>query len=198
MASNTAKITLADGTEIDASTGEVVRLRKYVEVPKPSQLQEDRAVSVRKLLADLPAPPQQMNAISVVVAYSLFGLNDADISVASSIPVDIVKSIKRSDAFNAMYEAVAEGIVRSDKDTVHHMLTTASKNAASRIIGFVDDDSPTVAMAAAKDVLDRGGFRPSDVVEHKHSLEGGLTIEFIRRSEEKNIPMIEVNPKGEF
>ena len=47
-------------------------------------------------------------------------------------------------------------------------------------------------MAAAKDVLDRAGHRPADVIEHKHSLEGGLTIEYIDHKDE--IPTIDITP----
>jgi hypothetical protein len=36
-------------------------------------------------------------------------------------------------------------------------------------------------MAAAKDVLDRSGHRPSDVVEHRHRMDGGLVIEIVKR-----------------
>ena len=191
-------LTLADGTMINPETGTIIAPSGFVEIPKPSEMQEQRAISVRKLLADLPAPPQQMNAISLVVAYSLFGLSPEDIAVAMRVPVDIVQGIMRADAFNTMYQAVADGIVRSDKDVVHHMLSTASKRAAQKMVEFIESPNEATALNATKDVLDRSGFRPADVVEHKHTLEGGLVIEFVKREEAKNIPMIEVNPQGEF
>ena len=195
---STQPLTLADGTQIDPTDGRVIVPMPYVEVPKPSELAERNAVSVRKLLVDLPAPPQQMNAISVVVAYSLFGLTIDDIATATGLPSQSIRNIMMTDAYNAMYQAVAEGIVRTEKDIVHNMLATASKTAATRMIQFVSHESAAVAMTAAKDVLDRSGHRPADVVEHKHKLEGGLTIEIIKRDDAKNIPTLDLTAEGEF
>tara|TARA_R110000803_G_scaffold118785_1_gene187133 strand:- start:508 stop:705 length:198 start_codon:yes stop_codon:yes gene_type:complete len=41
--------------------------------------------------------------------------------------------------------------------------------------------SDDLQLAAAKDILDRDGHRPADIVEHRHTIEGGLQIEYVDR-----------------
>jgi hypothetical protein len=48
------------------------------------------------------------------------------------------------------------------------------------------------SLAAAKDILDRSGFRPSDRVEHVHKFEDELRIVYVK---EQTMPMIELNLK---
>jgi hypothetical protein len=47
-------------------------------------------------------------------------------------------------------------------------------------------------MFAAKDFLDRAGHRPADIVEHRHRMDGGLTIEIIRKDKDDVAPMIDM------
>ena len=88
-----------------------------------------------------------------------------------------------------------QNILASDASDVRGMFVQHSKDAASVMFNAMIDQANGVntRMAAAKDVLDRAGHRPVDVVEHKHSLEGGLTIEYIDNKNE--IPVIDVTPK---
>ena len=56
---------------------------------------------------------------------------------------------------------------------------------------LLDSDSESTRGVAAKDVLDRAGQRPVDVVEHRHKMEGGLTIEYVEKKDD--IPTIDVD-----
>jgi hypothetical protein len=49
-------------------------------------------------------------------------------------------------------------------------------------------------MAAARDILDRSGHRPSDVVEHRHRMDGGLVIEIVRR--DAVLPIIDMDKES--
>jgi hypothetical protein len=51
-------------------------------------------------------------------------------------------------------------------------------------------------MTAAKDVLDRAGQRPVDIIEHRHKMEGGLTIEYVDKKDD--IPTIDITPDKEM
>jgi hypothetical protein len=46
-------------------------------------------------------------------------------------------------------------------------------------------------MSAARDILDRSGHRPADVVEHRHRMDGGLVIEVVRR-DAVSVPTIDM------
>jgi hypothetical protein len=50
--------------------------------------------------------------------------------------------------------------------------------------------------SAAKDILDRAGHRPVDVIDHRHTLEGSLVIQYVEPT--KDIPTIDITPKKEF
>ena len=43
--------------------------------------------------------------------------------------------------------------------------------------------SPKYALAAAQDILDRGGHRPVDIVEHVNKMDGELRIVHITKDE---------------
>lgn len=194
-------IKLADGTEIDAETGAVLHEdddddvdERFVEVPTHYETQKQLS-SVRRTLNDLPDAPERMNTISLIAMYHLFGLSDSEISIATGISTTQVGAIKMRDAFGDMIAAVSKSVVENDAADVRTMLANASQGAARRIISHINSRDSAVSMAASKDVLDRAGHRPADVVEHRHKVEGGLTIEYVKREKnDDSLPMIDVTP----
>ncbi len=187
-------LVLADGTKIDPVNGSVINDEILVEVPNTETIKQE-IVAARKRINDLPVPPKQMNTLSVIISYSLFGLSDHDIAYLLSIETDELKNIKSSDVYIELQKTLVQNILASDASDVRGMFVQHSKDAASVMFNAMIDQANGVntRMAAAKDVLDRAGHRPADVVEHKHSLEGGLTIEYIDNKNE--IPVIDVTPK---
>lgn len=198
LANENEPLILADGTKIDPATGKVIREQatspQYLEVPAAMDAIK-QITAVRRSIVDLPAPPKQMNAIAVVCTYVLFGLCDQDIAIAMNITEDQVTRIKMLDAFDAMINKMSQAIVEQHSDDVRTMIAQHSKQAARRVVNLVNSDDDNVAFRAAQDVLDRAGHRPADVVEHRMRLDGGLTIEYVRRDER---PIVEINPMEEF
>ena len=187
-------LVLADGTKIDPVNGSVIHDEIFVEVPNTETIKQE-IVAARKRINDLPVPPKQMNTLSIILSYSLFGLNDDDISYVLSISKEELENIKSSDVYIELRKTLVQNILESDANDVRGMFVQHSKDAASVMFNAMIDQANGVntRMAAAKDVLDRAGHRPADVVEHKHSLEGGLTIEYVDNKTE--IPVIDVTPK---
>ena len=187
-------LVLADGTKIDPVNGSVINDEILVEVPNTETIKQE-IVAARKRINDLPVPPKQMNTLSVIISYSLFGLSDHDIAYLLSIETKELENIKSSDVYIELQKTLVQNILASDASDVREMFVQHSKDAASVMFNAMIDQANGVntRMAAAKDVLDRAGHRPVDVVEHKHSLEGGLTIEYIDNKNE--IPVIDVTPK---
>ena len=185
---------LADGTKIDPVNGSVIHDEIFVEVPNTETIKQE-IVAARKRINDLPVPPKQMNTLSIILSYSLFGLNDDDISYVLSISKEELENIKSSDVYIELRKTLVQNILESDANDVRGMFVQQSQAAAGVMFNAMVDQANGVntRMAAAKDVLDRAGHRPADVVEHKHSLEGGLTIEYVDNKTE--IPVIDVTPK---
>jgi hypothetical protein len=183
-------LVLKDGTVIDPETGLVLNESPLVPVPNMMDMKRE-IVAARKRLTDLPLPPSQMNTISVILSYTLFGLNDNDISLALLIPEETIANIKKTDAYNSLQTTFVKNIVESDLSNVRSLFVQKSRSAAQVMFDVLDNADVGIAtkMAAAKDVLDRAGQRPVDVVEHRHKMEGGLTIEYVEKKDD--LPIIE-------
>ena len=188
----TEPLELADGTLINPIDGQVIEEQVLVEVPNTTEIKRE-IVASRKRISDLPVPPGQMNTLSIVIAYTLFGITDDDIATALSIPLDKLEVIKSSDAYMALQGQFVKNIIDSDLADVRGMFVQKSRSAADKMFSLMDSESEATRMVAAKDVLDRAGQRPVDVVEHRHKVEGGLTIEYVEKKDD--IPTIDVTPE---
>lgn len=196
LADGTEPLVLADGSMIDPTTGKVIKPKtnNYVEVPSARDAIK-QITAVRRSINDLPAPPKQMNAISLVVMYHLFGLADEDIAIASGLTVDQVGRIKMLEAFGTMLNNVSDSIVTQETDDIRQMIASKAKRAVHRIVETLEDEDNPNAFRAAQDILDRAGHRPADIVEHRHKMEGGLTIEYIKKDQTQTAPAIDVDFK---
>ncbi len=191
-------LVLADGTIISVDDGSVVpdEPELVVEVPNTEQLQRELTIA-RTRIADLPVPPQQMNSLSIIIGYTLFGVTDSDIAKLLHIDVEQLGRIKTSDSYETVRDGIIDNIIKSDMNDVRDMFARNSVSAANRMNNLLNSESEGVQLSAAKDILDRAGHRPVDVVEHNHKMEGGLTIENVERKKD-DIPLIDVTPDGDF
>lgn len=194
LASPNEPLELADGTMIDPSTGKVIKndSSEMIEVPSNSEAQAI-VIATRRRLSDLPAVPQKMNAISIVLTYSLFGLSDQDISIATNLSEEQVGRLKMLDAYADMRSKVVESIAASDAENIRSMFRENAKRAANRMSEFIRSNDETIALAASKDALDRDGHRPADIVEHRHKVEGGLHIEYVKTDNTADAVTIDVS-----
>ena len=190
MVQGTEPLVLADGTKIDPEDGCVVTDEILVAVPNTEEIKRE-IVASRKRISDLPVPPSQMNTISVVMSYSLFGITDEDISNTLLIPLKQLQAVKSSDVYAGLQKQLLKNIVESDMSDVRGLFVQKSRTAADVMFNLMGSESETTRGSAAKDVLDRAGQRPVDIVEHRHKMEGGLTIEYVERKDD--IPTIDVD-----
>ena len=181
---------LADGTRIhpDGRVDKPKRISAYIAVPSNTEAQRIIAKTTRKL-ADLPLPAKQMNAISAVLGYAMYGLSNEEIAVATNLSTTQVENICSSEAFTTMKEGLLQQIMENDREDVRAFFVACSKGAAMQVAKLSQSEDEAIALAASKDMLDRGGLRPADVVEHRHTLNGDLRIEYI---EKKETPVIDL------
>lgn len=191
-------ITLADGTVIDTMTGKPHRANGVATgfTVIPSSAEAVREVTrVRKRLADLPEVPEKMNIIAVISAYYLFGLEDFEIAHATGLTERQVGNIKMTSGFTDMIGALQKNMMDGQADDVRSIISEGARKAAQRMISSIDSGNEQAAIVAAKDVLDRAGHRPNDIVEHRHSIDGGLTIEYVKKSVAEDLPKINLTIK---
>jgi hypothetical protein len=188
----TEPLILADGTKINPIDGGVVTDEVFVRVPNTQELQRE-VVAARMRLSDLPVPPKQMNVLSVILSYTLQGISDYEIASALCIAEDKIINIKESDPYRQLTTTIIKNITESDLSDVRGLFVQQSRNAAQVMFDVVNDADcgHGTKMAAAKDILDRAGQRPVDVVEHRHKMEGGLIIEYVEKK--NDIPIIDVD-----
>ena len=192
----TEPLVLADGTKINPLDGKILKDNILVEVPNTREIQRD-IVAARKRIADLPLPPEQMNTLSLVMAYSVFGLSDKDIGNVLSLSQDQIHNIKMNNAYNELQQNLVQSIIHSDTTEVRDLFVLNSKTSAQLFVDTVNDTEMGIGtrLSAANNILDRAGHRPADLVEHRHKVEGGLRIEYVKK-EEQDIPTIDITPEG--
>lgn len=167
--------------------------RQFISVPKNSEAQQT-IINTKKKLADLPAPPQEMNTISVVASYTLLGIDDKEIAIATGLTTNQIDNIKVNKAYEEFIEHIIESLKENDLDTVRGLISSNSLRSAERIGELIESRNEAIALKASEANLDRDGFRPADVVEHRHKLEGGMTIEIIKKDLTQEKPLIDVTP----
>lgn len=182
---------LADGRLVYPLGDDEPIARVHVEVPTGEEAQRI-VVAARRKLSELPEVPRTMNAVSVILSYTLFGLDDEEIAIATSLTVDQIGRIKVGDAYTQMHDAVVRTVLESETQVVRELFVKKAKDAAQVVLRAMEEGNRADRLAAAKDVLDRSGHRPSDVVEHRHRMDGGLVIEIVRR-DGAVVPIIEMD-----
>ena len=181
LAGNHEPLKLADGRLVYPD-GNVVDPSKpqFVEVPTHREAQRI-VVNARRKLSDLPEVPRTMNAINVVLTYSLFGLDTTEIAVATGLSEQQIERIRLTDAYETMHKTLVDSILAAETDNVRDIFRQYSRDAASVMVDALHNGSKGERLLVAKDFLDRAGHRPADIIEHRHKMEGGLTIEIVRK-----------------
>ena len=190
-------MTLADTEDKARINGEVIDNvgGSFVEVPTDADAQR-QVVATRRRLVDLPDVPERMNTLALVLSYELFGLFPNDIALAVGITLDQVTKIMMLDAYTDLRATVVSGIVENDAQDVRDIFIQKSRRSAERIVELAESGRPDIALSASREVLDRGGHTVKQIVEHRHKIEGGLTIEVIKRDNSPDVPIIDVTPEG--
>lgn len=190
LADINAPLVLADGTKINPVDGTIIEdAPVLVEVPSNTEAVQ-LVTKTRRRIADLPDIPQRMHVVGAVLAYKLFGLDETEIALATGMTEDQVGRIIVSDAYSQLHAKAVEGILQADSENVRNLFAQGARAAAQNVVRLAQANN-ALGFRAAKDVLDRAGMRPADVVEHRHRMDGELHIVHIRRDKQDEIPIIE-------
>jgi hypothetical protein len=190
-------ITLADGKKIDTRSGRIVKNTTHFELPTVSEAQQLVAATKRKL-SELPSLPERMHPIALVLSYRLFGLGDDEIALALGWPLDQVKRIGMMQEYGDLYDAVTSNILSAETGQVRDLFTKHSRTAANKMVDLMNCDEDAIALAATKDILDRAGHRPADlIVENRNKMQADLVVKFVNDDRTNQMPMIDVTPPKE-
>lgn len=141
----------------------------------------------KRTMADMTVDTKQMTTSFVIMSYTMWGLDDAAISILLKVSIDDIEDIKTTEHYTRLHKELLEGIRYAEEATIHGYLTQRARKAAIVMGAALTSKSVDVRMTAAKDILDRTGFRPADKVEHTHRFEDELQIVLVSEKETKTI-----------
>ena len=184
---------LADGTKINPKNGNVIKdsiaRGGFTEIPSASEAQAIVA-KTRRNVAELPTVGPGMNAISLVLLYSIWGLSEQDIAIQTGLSNDQVKNIRKLDEYKTLSNDVLKNILEHEANDIRTFFAQNATHAAKKIVDIAIQEDGALGFKASQDILDRAGFRPADVHEHRIKMDA-LQIEVINKTEDKHIPAIE-------
>lgn len=191
-------IKLADGTLIDPSNGKRIK-QVSKEATAIEALQANEAVDfapTRHYLDELPASPKMLNSVIVVMGYKIFGLSDDDVAHTLNITPEQVSSVVSSDIYQRFFTSILQNVRDHDQDLVRRALNKGALSAAESLVQIMGDEDAkdNDRISAANSILDRTGNRPVDVIEHRHRVEGGLSIRIIEEKQD-DLPVIDLTPE---
>jgi len=180
-----------DGRVVKPSEVGVADTVSEVIVPTASEAQAI-VLKTRRTTSDLPDVPKTMNAVGVVLMYTLFGLTDAEISMTVPLPFEQVTRIKALPAYTMMHDALVETMATALKDDARDLFAAHTKTAVSTITDLMAKGKQEVRLGAAKDILDRAGLRPKDNDASIMKSEHVLRIEVVRKDERRDTVTIDM------
>jgi len=202
---------LANGLVIDTTTGQAIvpttspdaviqqqtaRTRQSAEAATVRGRDRNNR-PVRRNLIDLPADTKAVTTAGVVWLYFTLGINDAEIAEATGLKLSQVDMIKGLQLFTQLDILLKENIAALQADDVQQRIERMSAKALDGLEDIVADEEtrPATKARVYMNMLDRGGYSPKQMIEHKYSLEGGLVIRHIREiAQPKHMPTIDVTP----
>lgn len=203
LAPTSAPLVLKDGTKIDPATGKRIvegvtkqQVEQMIEVPPAIEAQR-LVINARRKIADLPAVPNTMNAVSVVLAYSMFGLSDDEIAVATKLTVDQVTRMKASPIYEQYSAVIVENLMHSDTENVRNLFAAHTRAAVSTLVAGLTSPKATDRLKAADSLLDRAGHRPADIVQHNHIMGNELRIVVVEKNERDQGEIIDLPVSNE-
>lgn len=145
----------------------------------------------KRTLADVETDYARMNIVMLVLAYTTWGLDEYAISQILSVRQEQIEGIKGSDIYTRTRQELIDALRYAETASVHGYLASKAQAAAKAVATLLTNPSADTRLAAAKDILDRSGFRPADRVEHVHKFEDELRIRYV--SDDVSTPTIDLN-----
>src|SRR5687768_4424288 len=157
-------LTLPDGTvvlpDVDPDTGSKVVTKEELEAEAEIKdaldepMDNDYTQLYQRTLADVSVEHQRMNAIMLMVGYTMWGLNIHAIARLMNVDAETVERIQDIDLFQETKTQLIEAIRYAETATVHGYLASQAHKAARVVAATLANPSGDLKLAAAKDILD--------------------------------------------
>lgn len=191
LANSNDVLVLADGTKIGPDGKQIKEPKVLRPMPTFSEAQ-DKIARANRRLSDLPTLPAQMNTLNVVMMYSLWGLGDQDIALAINLTVEQVQHIKSNEIYSRVLDEMVKSVLAQDQDRIRAVINEHAVSAITKVGSLVDSEDDDIALRASRDILDRAGHRPADIIEIRNKMEQTLRIEYVKTDQTKSMPALDV------
>ena len=174
-------LVLADGTALLPSVH--TAFASAIEVPSHTEAVK-LVSSTRRKLIELPALPKQLNAYAAILVYTASGLSDGEISVATGFTSEQIQHLRTQAAYRQLEGMVIEAAKNEAANDVKAILVNGEKQAARKVVTLVDSVDEKVALAAAKDLLDRGGHKAAEKLDINARMANTVMIELVDKRDD--------------
>lgn len=140
-----------------------------------------------RTLADVRVEPKQFNPVMLILGYSLWGLDAHAIARFLELELSVVEEVFVSELFINTRSELLESIRYAESSSIHGYMTQKARTAAVVTAAALKSHSEDIRLSAAKDILDRAGFRPVDRTEHVHRFDDDLRIVLIKEDKPVDI-----------
>jgi hypothetical protein len=146
--------------------------------------------NTHRKLAELPALPKQLNSYAAILVYTASGLSDAEISVATKFTVEQITLLRAQPAYSQLEQFIIETVKQEAATEVKSILLNGEVKAATRVVELIDSEDDKVALAASKDLLDRGGHKAAEKLDIRADMLNTFRIEVVDKR--GNVPTIDM------
>lgn len=148
---------------------------------------DENVETFQRTLADINVTREQFNPVMLILSYTMWGLDNNAIARFLNLTEEQVETITQSDLFMETRKEILESIRYAEASSIHGYLSEKARAAAKVMVSALSSKKEENSMAAAKDILDRSGFRPVDKVEHSHKFDDELRIVHLNEAKTINI-----------
>ncbi len=166
---------MPDGTKVSPYTAQTF---SRVEVPTGTEAQRIVAGTRRKLV-DMPAIPKHLNSYAVVLVYTASGLTDNEIAVATGFTPAQISNLREQSAYAQLEGMVIDAVKSQAASVVKDILVRGEVTAAQKLVTLTEDEDARIALAASRDLLDRGGHKAAEKIDIRAQMTNTFRIEVV-------------------
>lgn len=142
---------------------------------------ENKDSAFERTLADMPCDVKEMSPLMLVLSYSMWGLDCHAIGRLLGKSGAFIAEFQETEMYVRLRKEIVEAMRYTETANVHGFLAQKATAAVSVVVTAMHQShNGDRALSAAKDILDRAGYRPTDRVEHTHKFEDELRIVHIQ------------------
>ncbi len=141
--------------------------------------------SVRRAFRDFAATPKSLRAVAVVFVFTSLGVSDREIVEELSISQENIDELRKTASYAEVFDAMLNEFININSGLLQSRIHSYSHSALSKVAHLASHAlKEETAFTASKDILDRAGTRPQDMVKNQLSSGNELRITITRKDNE--------------